>query len=128
MKNEFYRSGQQNKLYHSIIGQIAKQAKHMGAQWDTEAWKRLLVHQWAKETGRPTGKVVPSLDGGDIVQLGIQTRSFSKDDAIEFTEFLLAWSAQHGVTIHEVSETPVRSQSSPAPQRAPYPMPALRSR
>ena len=28
------RSNDQNKLYHAIIAEIAKQAKHLGAQWD----------------------------------------------------------------------------------------------
>lgn len=88
-------------MYHAIIGQIAVQASHLGSKWDAEAWKRLLTHKWAKETGRPTGDVVQSLDGEDIVHLGIQTRRFTKEDASEFTEFLLSWCAENGVSIEE---------------------------
>lgn len=34
------RSDPQNKKFHAIIGQIAKQAQHAGAAWDVEDWKR----------------------------------------------------------------------------------------
>ena len=95
------RSLDQNAMFHALIGQIAKQAQHMGATWDIEAWKRLLTHEWAKETGRQVGQLVASLDGKDIVQLGIQTRKFSKQEASEFTEWVLAWGSQNGITFKE---------------------------
>jgi hypothetical protein len=44
------RTQDQNALYHSIIHQIAKQARHLGSTWDTESWKRLLVDAYTKET------------------------------------------------------------------------------
>ena len=91
------RSDQQNKLFHAIIGDIAKQAQHAGARWDTESFKRFLVDQWAHETGRKIGKVAPSLDGERVVQLGMQTRHFNKTDASEFTEWLFAWCSENGV-------------------------------
>ena len=97
------KSRNQEEMYHSIIGQIAKQAQHLGAQWDSESWKRFLLWQWAKDTGRQEKeRIVPSLDGTGIVQLGIQSRNFKKDEASEFTEWLLAWAAQNGVTLNEV--------------------------
>ena len=73
----------------------------MGAKWDAESWKRLLVDQFAKDTGRQTMQVVPSLDGGGIIQLGMQTRKFSKADASEFTEWLICWAAEKGFDIGE---------------------------
>ena len=96
------KSRDQEEMYHAIIGQIAKQASHLGAKWSQEDWKRFLVWQFAKEVGIRTGKLVPSLDGTGIVQLGLQTRKFKKDEASQFTEWLLAWAAQNGVTINEV--------------------------
>ena len=36
MKLDFQRSGQQNKMFHAILGQIAKQATHLGSRWTTE--------------------------------------------------------------------------------------------
>jgi hypothetical protein len=36
-----------------------------------------------------------------VVQLGIQTRNFTKEQASEFVEFLLAWCAKNGVELKE---------------------------
>jgi hypothetical protein len=99
------RSVDQNAMFHSLIGQIAKQAQHAGARWDIESWKRFLVDQWAKETGRSSGRVAPSLDGERVVQLGMQTRHFTKSEASEFTEWLLAWCAENGInTTHPLDD------------------------
>lgn len=97
------RSLDQNAMFHAIIGSVAKQAQHMGAKWDAESWKRLLVDAWARETGRTVGKIVPNLTGDGIVQLGMQTRTFDKETASEFTEWLMAWCAENGVE-HDVPE------------------------
>ena len=95
------RTQDQNALYHSIINQIAKQARHLGSTWDTESWKRLLVDTYTREIGQSSGQVIPNLTGDGIVQLGLQTRKFTKQQASEFTEWLIAWCAENGVTIHE---------------------------
>ena len=95
------KSRDQEEMYHALIGHIAKQASHLGSKWDAEDWKRFLVWQFAKEVGINTGKLVPSLDGTGIVQLGMQTRKFTKDQASQFTEWLLAWAAQNGIEIPE---------------------------
>ena len=96
------RSLEQNAMYHSIIHQIAKQAQHLGSTWDAESWTRLLVDAYTKEQWAfSSGQVIPNLAGDGIVQLGLQTRKFTKQQASEFTEWLIAWCAQNGVTIHE---------------------------
>tara|TARA_R110000803_G_scaffold63062_1_gene123603 strand:+ start:581 stop:991 length:411 start_codon:yes stop_codon:yes gene_type:complete len=95
------RTQDQNALYHSIINQIAKQARHLGSTWDAESWKRLLVDAYTREIGQSSGQVIPNLTGDGIVQLGLQTRKFTKQQASEFSEWLMAWAAQNGVTINE---------------------------
>jgi hypothetical protein len=96
------RTQHQNALYHSIIHQIAKQAQHLGSTWDAESWKRLLVDAYTKEQwSGSSGQVIPNLTGDGIVQLGLQTRKFTKAQASEFTEWLMAWCAENGVEIHE---------------------------
>lgn len=99
------RSDLQNKLMHSIIGQIAKQAMLHGSRWNSESWKRFLIDQWAHESGEMASisKVMPSIDGQRVVQLGHQSRRFTKEQANSFTEFMLAWAATNGVTI-EIQE------------------------
>ncbi len=96
------RTQDQNALYHSIINQIAKQARHLGSTWDAESWKRLLVDAYTREQwSGSSGQVIPNLTGDGIVQLGLQTRKFTKAQASEFSEWLMAWAAQNGVTINE---------------------------
>ncbi len=51
-----------------------------------------------QDAGLPTGRFVQSLDGTGIVQLGLQSRKFSKEEATGFVEWLLAWGAQNGIT------------------------------
>ena len=98
------KSREQEKLYHSIIGQIAKQAKLHGSRWTQESWKRFLIDQWAHESGEMSSisKIMPSIDGERVVQLGHQSRRFTKEQAISFTEWLLYWANTNGVTIDEI--------------------------
>ena len=100
------RSDQQNKLMHSIIGQIAKQAKLHGSRWTSESWKRFLIDQWAHESGEMSSisKVMPSIDGERVVQLGHQSRRFTKEQAVSFTEWLMYWASTNGVTLEERRE------------------------
>jgi hypothetical protein len=95
------KSRDQEEKYHAIIGDIAKQAQHMGAKWSPEDWKRLLVDQFIKYQGLSGAMIVPNLDGTGIVQLGFQTRKFTKEQASEFVEFLLAWSSENGITLDD---------------------------
>lgn len=99
------KSLQQERLYHSLINQIAKQAMLHGSRWNSESWKRFLIDQWAHESGEMSSisKVMPSIDGERVVQLGHQSRRFTKEQAISFTEWLLCWAATNGVSI-EIQE------------------------
>jgi len=93
------RTHDQNAKFHAIIADIAKQAEHYGAKWDVESWKRFLIDQFASETGLRASKVAPSLDGYRIVQLGLQSRAFTKDQASQFVDWLEAWCAQKGIEL-----------------------------
>jgi hypothetical protein len=90
----------QERLYHAIIGDISKQASHMGAKWDSETWKRLLVDKYCRETGL-NSQIMANLDNDGLVQLGFQTRKFTKEQASDFVEFLLAWCAENGIELNE---------------------------
>jgi hypothetical protein len=98
------KSRQQERLYHSIIGQIAKQSQLHGSRWTQESWKRFLIDQWAHESGEMASisKIMPSIDGERVVQLGLQSRRFTKEQAISFTEWLMYWANTNGVTIDEI--------------------------
>jgi hypothetical protein len=98
------KSRDQEEKYHAIIGDIAKQAQHMGAKWDADDWKRLLVDQYVKDQGLNGSKIIPSLDGSGIVQLGMQTRKFTKEQASEFVAFLICWCDQNGIELNDDSK------------------------
>ena len=91
------KTREQEEKYHAMIGDIAKQAQHMGAKWSAEDWKRLLVDQYMRDIGMYNGKVIPNLDSSGIVQLGTQTRNFTKEQASEFVEWLYSWAANNGI-------------------------------
>lgn len=95
---EASKSRDTEKLYHELIGQIAKQAQHMGAKWSADDFKRLLVDQFMRDIGEGGGKVIPNLDNTGIVQLGTQTRNFSQQQGSEFIEWLYSWGALNGIT------------------------------
>ena len=94
------KTREQEEKYHAMIGDIAKQAQHMGAKWDADTWKRLLVDKYCRETGL-NSKIMANLDNDGLVQLGFQTRKFTKEQASEFVEFLQAWAANNGVTLND---------------------------
>ena len=104
IKAEF-RSDEQNAKYHAMLSEIAKQAQHLGAKWSAEDWKRLTVDLFVKETGLQGGKIIPSLDGTGIVQLGLQTRNFTKEQAMEFITFLEAWGAENGIIYKDLAHS-----------------------
>jgi len=98
------RSDEQNAKYHAMLSEIAFQAQHMGAKWDAESWKRFLVYEFCKQLGLPQGQIVPSLDGSGIVQLGLQTRDFSKERAAEFITFLEVWATDKEIIFKQVDK------------------------
>ena len=97
------KSRDQEEKYHAIIGDIAKQAQHMGAKWDSETWKRLLVDKYVREIGL-TSKIMANLDNDGLVQLGVQTRKFTKEQASEFVAFLICWCDQNGIELNDDSK------------------------
>ena len=97
--------GQECK-FHAMIGDIANSKKFvfMGTtEWDQEDIKRLLVDSFSKvkqSMGEPLsqgGRVIPSLDFTGTVQLGIQTRKFTKKEGSDFIEYLFSYGAEIGV-------------------------------
>lgn len=90
------KTREQEAKYHSMIGDIAEQAEHLGSKWTAEDWKRLLLDKFARETGRTGGKIIPNLDSSGIVEVGILSRKFGKREASEFIEFLHQWGAENG--------------------------------
>ena len=100
----------QEEKYHAMIGDIAKHCTFMGQRWASDDWKRLLVDAFAKamrEIGTPLhhdGRVVPSLDGERVVQLGIQTKEFRVKEAANFIEYLYSYGSENNVRWSESAQ------------------------
>jgi hypothetical protein len=84
-----------------LINRIAREASHLGAKWSTKDWKRFLVDQFSRDNPRETetSRIVPSLDGSGIVQLGEQTSEFGIARASEFILWLEAWATEKGIDV-----------------------------
>lgn len=95
------KTREQEQKYHAMIGEIAKQAQHLGATWDSRDWKRLLVQKFCKDYKMAGGRIIPNLDGDGIVQLDFQTRKFTKEQGSQFIEWLHAWGAEHEIVFKE---------------------------
>ena len=98
---EWTKSREQEKHYHAIIHRIAREAVHLGAKWSTQDWKRFLVDQFSRENPKEgaNSRIVQSLDGSGIVQLGEQTSEFTITRASEFISWLEAWATEKGIEI-----------------------------
>jgi len=94
------KSREQEEKYHAIIGDIAKQAQHMGSKWDAETWKRLLVDKYCREIGL-NSQIMANLDNDGLVQLGFQTRKFTKEQASDFVAFLICWCDENGIELND---------------------------
>lgn len=93
------RTLDQNALFHALCGKIAKQKQWAGLWLDTTAWKRLLCDAWARHEGRVQTRVVPSLDGQSVVNLGLQTRRLSKPDFASLIDFAEWYANEQGIDI-----------------------------
>lgn len=97
------RKVEQNDRFHAMLSDIAKQWQFMGQSWHLEDVKRLMVDAFAeamRQLGTPVhhdGRVIPSIDGKRVVQLGVQTREFYVGEASAFIDYLFAWGAENGI-------------------------------
>jgi hypothetical protein len=76
------RTQDQNALYHSIINQIAKQARHLGSTWDTESWKRLLVDTYTREHWAKFGASHSQFDRGWYCPIGASNTKIYKSASL----------------------------------------------
>ena len=91
-------------MVHGLIRCVADQRRSWaGLDLDFDDWKRLLVDAFDRARGLK-GRAVPSLDFDGVVMLGTQTRNFSKAEASEFREFMLAWGTTHEIEFPEGGE------------------------
>jgi NinB protein len=102
----------QEERYHAMCGDFAAQWPFAGKHWHKDDMKRLLVDAFAeamRQAGTPLhhdGRVVPSIDGLRVVQLGIQTGDFYVSEASQFIEYLFAFGADIGIKWSDEAKAP----------------------
>jgi hypothetical protein len=90
------RSGEQNKLLHARLTDIANQVEHAGKKWDVLIWKRLLTAAWLREAGeRP--QMIPALDGHGFDVVYERTSKLSVKQCAELLDWIEAFGGEHQV-------------------------------
>ena len=93
----------QEKCYHAQMGDFAKQVWPNGNKYSVQAWKELLVFDFAREKlamGLPLEEGntwIPSLCGTAMLPSRPATSGFNKDVRSEFIEYLFAKGTEYGV-------------------------------
>lgn len=98
------RSNDQNRHFHALIGDIAKQVTFYGTKrYSSEVWKALLVDQFEQDRiamGEPLthpGQMITSLDGRRTITVRPSTAKLRKAEAAAFIDFLYAQGIDMGV-------------------------------
>jgi hypothetical protein len=87
------RSLDQNALMWSRLSEIAAQVEWYGAKLTAEDWKDVLSASLRK------ARVVPGIDPGTYVPLGMRTSDMTKEEMTNLLELIAAFAAQQGVEL-----------------------------
>ena len=90
------RSNDQNALMWSLLAQISKQVEWYGQYLTSEDWKDVLTASLRR------ARVVPGIDAGSFVPLGMRTSQMTKQELSELTELIYAFGAERGVKFREL--------------------------
>lgn len=107
------RSIDQNALMWSLLSQISKQVDWYGQKLTSEDWKDVLTASLRRT------RVVPGIDAGTFVPLGMRTSQMSKQEISELLELVIAFGAERSVTFREFTDSVSLQPSSPAPATTP---------
>lgn len=90
------RSLDQNALMWSLLGQISKKVDWYGQKLTSEDWKDVLTASLRRT------RVVPGIDAGTFVPLGMRTSQMTKEEMNDVIELAYAFGAQHDVKFREL--------------------------
>lgn len=105
------RRDAQNAHFHALIADIAAQDQLYGKKLNAESWKRLLIDAFKHETKDDADlaqewakfgelQLLPALNHTGFVAVGEQSRTFTVRLAAAFIEWLNAYAAERGLTLH----------------------------
>jgi hypothetical protein len=91
------RSVPQDDLMWSRLTEISENVVWYGQKLSTDDWKDIFTASLRK------ARVVPGLDGGSFVPLGMRTSDMSKEEMTALLDLIDAFAAEHDVTFHEAA-------------------------
>lgn len=99
------RSLDQNAKLWACLTDVSRQVEWYGQRLTPEEWKDVFTASLRK------AKVVPGLDAGSFVVLGLRTSKLTKAEFSDLIELIHAFGAEHGVVW---SEPAVRNEREAA--------------
>jgi hypothetical protein len=80
----------------SLLGQISKAVDWYGQKLTSEDWKDVLTASLRRT------RVVPGIDAGTFVPLGMRTSQMTKEEISDLLELIYAFGAERGVKFREL--------------------------
>lgn len=89
------RTNEQNSKMWACLTDVAEQVEWYGQKLSAEDWKDVFSASLRK------ARVVPGIDPGTYVPLGMRTSDMSKEEMSGMIELMLAFGAERGVRFHD---------------------------
>lgn len=90
----------QNALLWALLGDVSEQVDWYGQKLSPTDWKDVFTASLRK------ARVVPGIDAGSFVLLGLHTSDMGKDEMSNLLELIHAFGAEHGVVFHDRADVP----------------------
>lgn len=90
------RSNDQNALMWSLLSQVSKTVDWYGTKLSSEDWKDVLTASLRH------ARVVPGIDPGTFVPLGMRTSQMTKEEIANLIELIYAFGAERDVKFREL--------------------------
>lgn len=90
------RSNDQNALMWSLLAQVSRHVVWYGQKLSSEDWKDVLTASLRRT------RVVPGIDAGTFVPLGMRTSQMTKQELADLIELIYAFGAERGVPFREL--------------------------
>ncbi len=97
------RSLEQNARLWAMLTDVAMQVEWYGQKLTPNDWKDVFTASLRR------ARVVPGLDPGSFVPLGMRTSDMSKAELSDLMELISAFGAERGVVFHEPSVATART-------------------
>lgn len=101
------RSHEQNAKMHAMLGEVSDQVVWYGQKLKVEDLKNMFTASLRKAS------VVPGIDPGTVVPLGIHTSTMTIDEMSNMIELIYAFGAENNVTFKEPKPENTNSDDEP---------------